>query len=125
MVNDMTEIQPETLISLLGLPDHLRKTLIVAEIRGQVTAEDVAVETKRARAVESSYLNQLTLMGFLHKSKRDRHTLFMSETKLKEEASSLYQRLRDMPTQFRQLICEDMTTALENRIKVFSGLRKN
>lgn len=115
----MATIQPETLISLLGLPDHLRKTMIVAQIHGQVTAQDVALETKRARAVESAYLNQLTIMGLLEKTKQKQRVFFGSHNKLQEEASSLYQKLKEMPSQFRQIICEDMMTAFENRIKVF------
>jgi predicted transcriptional regulator len=129
----MTSLQPDTLISLLGLPDHLRKTLIVAEIQGQVTAQDVAEQTRRARAVESAYLNQLAIMGFLEKTRtqtprkyQSRSVVyFVSKTKLKTEVESLYQKLKNMPNQLRQMICEDMLTAFENRVKVFSNLRKD
>jgi len=129
----MTSLQPDTLISLLGLPDHLRKTLIVAEIQGRVTAQDVAEQTRRARAVESAYLNQLAVMGFLEKTRtqtprkyQSRSVVcFVSKTKLKSEVASLYEKLKAMPNQLRQIICEDMLTAFENRVKVFSNLRKD
>lgn len=48
---------------LLPLPDHLRKTMIVLCNLHYVTADDVAEQTKRARAVESNYLNQLYRSG--------------------------------------------------------------
>lgn len=129
----MSSLQPDTLISLLGLPDHLRKTLIVAEIQGRVTAQDVAEQTRRARAVECAYLNQLAVMGFLEKTRtrtprkyQSRSVVcFVSKTKLKTEVASVYEKLKAMPNQLREIICEDMLTAFENRVKVFSNLRKD
>jgi hypothetical protein len=67
------------LMNLLALPDHLRKTAVVVCNLGEVTARDVALETKRARAVESSYLNQLVLMQYLRKRKRGRTAYFYFE----------------------------------------------
>lgn len=67
------------LMNLLSLPDHLRKTAIAVCNLGEVTAQDVALETKRARAVESKYLNQLVLMQYLQKKKRGRTAYFYFE----------------------------------------------
>ena len=72
---------PETLdvMTLLSLPDHLRKTAISLCKLGEATADEVAEQTKRARAVESGYLNQLVLMGYLKKERRGRKTFFYVE----------------------------------------------
>jgi predicted transcriptional regulator len=61
------------------LPDHLRKTAVTLCRLGQATAEEVAEQTKRARAVESGYLNQLVLMGYLKKERRGRKAYFFVE----------------------------------------------
>ncbi len=72
---------PEALdvMTLLSLPDHLRKTAVTICKLGHATAEDVAEQTKRARAVESGYLNQLVLMGYLKKERRGRKAYFFVE----------------------------------------------
>lgn len=66
-------------MTLLSLPDHLRKTAITLCNLGQATAEEIAEQTKRARAVESGYLNQLVLMGYLKKERRGRKAYFYVE----------------------------------------------
>jgi len=66
-------------MTLLSLPDHLRKTAVTLCKLGQATAEEVAEQTKRARAVESGYLNQLVLMGYLKKERRGRKAYFLVE----------------------------------------------
>lgn len=66
-------------MTLLSLPDHLRKTAITISRLGDATAEAVAEQTKRARAVESGYLNQLVLMGYLKKERRGRKAYFYVE----------------------------------------------
>lgn len=66
-------------MTLLSLPDHLRKTAITLCKLGQATAEEIAEQTKRARAVESGYLNQLVLMGYLKKERRGRKAYFYVE----------------------------------------------
>lgn len=63
-------------MTLLSLPDHLRKTAITICKLNQATAEEVAEQTKRARAVESAYLNQLVLMGYLKKERKGRKAYF-------------------------------------------------
>ena len=66
-------------MTLLSLPDHLRKTALVLCKLGHATAEEVAEQTKRARAVESGYLNQLVLMGYLKKERKGRKAYFFVE----------------------------------------------
>jgi len=66
-------------MTLLSLPDHLRKTAVTLCKLGQATAEEIAEQTKRARAVESGYLNQLVLMGYLKKERRGRKAYFFVE----------------------------------------------
>ena len=66
-------------MTLLSLPDHLRKTAVTLCRLGQATAHEVAEQTKRARAVESGYLNQLVLMGYLKKERRGRKAYFYVE----------------------------------------------
>lgn len=72
---------PEALdvMTLLSLPDHLRKTAVTICKLGRATAEEVAEQTKRARAVESGYLNQLVLMGYLKKERKGRKAYFFVE----------------------------------------------
>jgi len=62
--------------TLLSLPDHLRKSAMTVMKMGKAMAEDVARETGRARAIESSYLNQLTRMGYIKKEKEGRRVYF-------------------------------------------------
>jgi len=66
-------------MTLLSLPDHLRKTAVTLCKLDQATADEVAEQTKRARAVESGYLNQLVLMGYLKKERRGRKAYFYVE----------------------------------------------
>ncbi len=63
-------------MTLLSLPDHLRKTATIASSLGKASADEIANTTKRARAVESGYLNQLVRMGHLKKERSGRKVLF-------------------------------------------------
>ena len=78
---DLPEQLPDALdvMTLLSLPDHLRKTAITICKLGRATADEVAEQTKRARAVESAYLNQLVLMGYLKKERIGRKAYFYVE----------------------------------------------
>jgi len=69
---------PEALdvMTLLSLPDHLRKTAVSLCRLEKATADEVAGQTKRARAVESGYLNQLVTMGYLKKERQGRKAYF-------------------------------------------------
>ena len=66
-------------MTLLSLPDHLRKTAVTLCKLDHATADAVAEQTKRARAVESGYLNQLVLMGYVKKERRGRKAFFYIE----------------------------------------------
>jgi len=61
---------------LMKLPKHLQTTAIVLGKTGCVCAVDVAQATGRARAVESSYLNDLVLLGLAKKEKRSNKTVY-------------------------------------------------
>jgi len=63
-------------MTLLSMPDHLRKTAMAICRCGRATAEEIAGQTKRARAVESAYLNQLVIMGYLKKERKGRKAYF-------------------------------------------------
>lgn len=76
-----SEAVPDVLdvMTLLSLPDHLRKTAVTISRLDQATAEEVAEQTRRARAVESGYLNQLVMMGYIKKERRGRKAYFFIE----------------------------------------------
>lgn len=63
-------------MTLLSMPDHLRKTAMSICRCSRATAEEIAQQTKRARAVESAYLNQLVIMGYLKKERKGRKAYF-------------------------------------------------
>lgn len=67
---------PLDVMTLLSMPDHLRKTAMTLCRLGRATANQIAEQTKRARAVESAYLNQLVLMGYLKKERKGRKAYF-------------------------------------------------
>jgi len=80
-------------MTLLSLPDHLRKTAVTLCKLEQATADEVAEQTKRARAVESGYLNQLVLMGYVKKERRGRKAYFFVDRENQEkEASKAWER---------------------------------
>jgi predicted transcriptional regulator len=66
-------------MTLLSMPDHLRKTAMTICRNGRATAEEIAEQTNRARAVESAYLNQLVIMGYLKKERKGRKAYFYLE----------------------------------------------
>lgn len=66
-------------MTLLSMPDHLRKTAMTICRCGRATAEEVAEQTSRARAVESAYLNQLVIMGYIKKERKGRKAYFFIE----------------------------------------------
>ncbi len=68
---ELPENLPEALdvMTLLSLPDHLRKTAVSLCKLEKATADEISKQTKRARAVESGYLNQLVIMGYPEKGK--------------------------------------------------------
>jgi len=78
------DLQPVTdapldVMTLLSMPDHLRKTAMTICRAGRATAEDISQQTSRARAVESAYLNQLVIMGYLKKERNGRKAYFYAD----------------------------------------------
>lgn len=63
-------------MTLLSLPDHLRKTAVTICAQRSATAADVARETGRARAVESNYLNQLVTMKYIQRERKGKKVYF-------------------------------------------------
>jgi hypothetical protein len=72
-------LEPDAM-SLLSLPMSLRKTVMVLYKLEKATAEDLAKETKRLRAVESASANQLVRMGYLRKRREGREVYFYLES---------------------------------------------
>lgn len=64
------------IMTLLSLPDHLRKTALTLIKLGKAMAEDVAKETGRARAIESAYLNQLVRMEYVRRERVGKRVYF-------------------------------------------------
>jgi predicted transcriptional regulator len=58
----------------------LRKTVMVLYKLEKATADDLANETKRLRAVESASANQLVRMGYLKKRREGREVYFYIES---------------------------------------------
>ncbi|MEM3551271.1 MAG: transcriptional regulator [Candidatus Bathyarchaeia archaeon] len=75
-VSTIPQEAPLDVMTLLSMPDHLRKTAMTICRLGRATAEEVAKHTRRARAVESAYLNQLVIMGYLKKERNGRKAFF-------------------------------------------------
>jgi sugar-specific transcriptional regulator TrmB len=74
---------PLDVMTLLSMPDHLRKTAMTLCRLGRATADEVSEQTKRARAVESAYLNQLVIMGYLKKERNGRKAYFFVDRESK------------------------------------------
>jgi hypothetical protein len=72
------KLEPD-MMTLFSLPSALRKTVMALYKLEEATAEDLARETKRLRAVESSAANQLVRMGFLSKRREGRNVCFFIE----------------------------------------------
>jgi len=75
---------PLDVMTLLSMPDHLRKTAMALCRLGRATADEIAQQTQRARAVESAYLNQLVIMGYLKKERNGRKAYFYVERENQE-----------------------------------------
>jgi predicted transcriptional regulator len=67
------------IMTLLTLPDHLRKTTMILHQLEKATANQVAEKSHRSRAVESSYLNQLVTMGYIKKMRVSQQVYFYFE----------------------------------------------
>jgi hypothetical protein len=78
-IQPMSADAPLDVMTLLSMPDHLRKTAMTICRSGRATAEEISQQTNRARAVESAYLNQLVIMGYLKKERKGRKAYFYAE----------------------------------------------
>ncbi len=73
------ELETLDVMTLLSLPDHLRKTILILSRLDRATASQVSNESRRARAIESNYLNQLVVMGYIKKEREGRNVYFYIE----------------------------------------------
>jgi hypothetical protein len=64
-ISDGVSSSPRFLNFLFGLPKHLQVTFLTLQKQGVCQAGAVAEATGKARAIESSYLNSLVVMGFV------------------------------------------------------------
>lgn len=114
--------------TLLAMPDHLRRTLETVLTFGAVTAGDAAQRTGRARAVESSYLNQLSRMGLLEKARKGRNAYFYKDgfsLGQQQKMVGVMGRYWKLPVEFRRIFWDDLMAAMSERIRVLekaSGL---
>lgn len=63
----MSYFRKSELETLVVLPDHLKNTLLAMFSLGRASASMVSSHTRRARPIESHYLNQLHLLGYVKK----------------------------------------------------------
>jgi ArsR family transcriptional regulator, lead/cadmium/zinc/bismuth-responsive transcriptional repressor len=67
-------------MAMLNLPLALRRTIMVLYKLEKATADDLAKETKRLRAMESAAANELVRMGYIKKKREGRDVYFYIET---------------------------------------------
>ena len=73
---------------MLALPDNIRHTAAALSKLKEGTATKVAEETKRTRAIESMYLNQLVVLGYARKRKEGHEIVFYMEQPPQETQSA-------------------------------------
>lgn len=61
--------EPLDALTLLELPDHLRRTAMALYELERATAEQVCEATGNSRSIESAYLNQLSRQGYIKKER--------------------------------------------------------
>jgi hypothetical protein len=69
-------LSQKQLYQVLKFPKHLQVSLTSLLKLGLASADQVAAVTGKARAVESSYLNQLTVMHIVQKEHHGRTVFF-------------------------------------------------
>jgi hypothetical protein len=69
-------LSQKQLYQVLKFPKHLQFSLTSLLKLGLASADQVAAVTGKARAVESSYLNQLTVMHIVQKEHHGRTVFF-------------------------------------------------
>lgn len=65
----MSREEPLDALTLLELPDHLRRTAMALYEVERGTAERVSEMTGNSRSIESAYLNQLQRQGYIQKER--------------------------------------------------------
>lgn len=70
--------QPDVM-TLLSLPSALRRTVIALYKLEEATADELAKETNRMRAVESASANELFRLGYIKKRREGRDVFFYIE----------------------------------------------
>ena len=73
---DLKMLDSLDVMTLLSLPDHLRTSASTIFELNEATADEVSELTKKERAVESNYLNQLVRMGHVEKFRKGRKVSF-------------------------------------------------
>lgn len=71
-------LEPDVM-AILNLPQALRKTIMVLYKLEKATADDLAKENNRLRAVESAAANELVRMGYIRKKREGRDVYFYIE----------------------------------------------
>lgn len=71
-------LEPDVM-AILNLPLALRKTIMALYKLEEATADDLAKETNRLRAVESAAANELVRMGYIKKRREGRDVYFYIE----------------------------------------------
>ena len=75
-------LDPKGIIIMIGrlIPEDASEFFnSIYEWVGRATAEEISEQTARARAVESAYLNQLVIMGYLKKERKGRKAYFYAD----------------------------------------------
>ena len=71
-MDPLESFSSKQLYHVLELPKHLQVTILALIRKGKAcTASEMAQITGKARAVESSYLNQLVTLKFVKKKKHE------------------------------------------------------
>jgi hypothetical protein len=65
-----TALSSKELFNILELPKYLQTTVLALIKAGPCTAQSICNVTEKARAVESSYLNQLVTMKLAQKQRK-------------------------------------------------------
>lgn len=73
------DMNPPDMMTLLTLPVALRKTIMALLKLNKASAEEIAAETGRSRAAESTFANHLFRMKFVRKERVGQATYFFIE----------------------------------------------
>lgn len=111
MINEFSKV--------LSLPKHLQTSFMALCSIGRATATMVSAVTKRTRAMESSNLNTLALLGYAAKDK-DGHIKYFAPN---QQFEAVIKEVSLLSSDERHILAEDMATAFENRLKVFRKVK--